>query len=184
LDTSDGFTIREKPLLLPWQGEGGVGVDEGAKAHKQEFHHMLETTDPFDLVRFITAQAPDYDRALREIRAGQKRTHWMWYIFPQLNGLAFSAMSQRYAIKSAREAQAYLDHPALGPRLLECVQAALNIEGRTAREIFGTPDDLKLRSCTTLFASVSPPGSVFHRLLEKYYDGVSDPKTLDLLKES
>jgi uncharacterized protein (DUF1810 family) len=142
---------------------------------------MSKADDPFDLCRFVSAQQSDYDRALQEIRAGRKRSHWMWYIFPQLDGLAFSAMSERYAIKSTEEAEAYLKHPVLGPRLLECTRAVLDVHGLSASEIFGTPDDLKLRSCATLFASVSPPGSVFHRLLEKYYEGVPDAKTVDLL---
>ena len=139
------------------------------------------TDDPYNLSRFLRAQEGDYDRALSEIRSGQKRTHWMWYIFPQLDGLAFSSTSKHYAIKSAAEARAYLGHPVLGPRLRECAEAALGVEGRSATAIFGSPDDLKLRSCATLFASVSPPGSVFDRLLEKFYGGGRDDKTLRLL---
>jgi len=105
----------------------------------------------------------------------------MWYIFPQLDGLAFSATAKHYALKSIEEARAYLAHPLLGPRLLECAEAVLRIEGRSAREIFGSPDDLKLRSCATLFACVSPPGSAFERLLTRYYGGGRDEKTLQLL---
>jgi uncharacterized protein (DUF1810 family) len=105
----------------------------------------------------------------------------MWYIFPQIDGLAFSSTSKHYAIKSIEEAQAYLDHPILGPRLEECAETLLHVEGRSAAEIFGSPDDLKLRSCATLFTSVSPPGSVFDRLLKKYYQGRRDEKTLQLL---
>ncbi len=137
--------------------------------------------DPYDLRRFVQAQAADYERALSEIRSGRKRTHWMWYIFPQFDGLAFSATSTYYAIKSLAEAEAYLHHPILGPRLLACAEAAVGVEGRTALEIFGSPDDMKLRSCATLFARVSPPGSVFERLLAKYYRGERDGKTLHLL---
>jgi len=137
--------------------------------------------DPYDLDRFVRAQEDDYERALSEIRSGRKRSHWMWYIFPQIDGLAFSSTSKYYSIKSVEEARAYLDHPVLGPRLLECAEAAIRVEGRSAREIFGSPDDLKLRSCATLFARVSPPGSVFDRLLEKYYRGERDSKTLQLL---
>jgi uncharacterized protein (DUF1810 family) len=128
--------------------------------------------DRYDLSRFVQAQEGDYERALAELRSGRKRTHWMWYIFPQLDGLAFSATSKRYAIKSVEEAQAYLAHPILGPRLRQCVEAVLRIEGYSATAIFGSPDDLKLRSCATLFALVSPPGSVFHRLLNTYYRSV------------
>jgi uncharacterized protein (DUF1810 family) len=137
--------------------------------------------DPFGLRRFVQAQDADYERALSEIRSGRKRTHWMWYIFPQFDGLAFSSTSQYYAIKSLAEARAYLDHPILGPRLLACAEAVVGVEGRSAREIFGSPDDLKLRSCATLFARVLPPGSVFERLLAKYYRGERDSKTVQLL---
>lgn len=137
--------------------------------------------DLFDLQRFVQAQEGIYARALAEIRAGRKESHWMWFIFPQFDGLGFSAMAERYAIKSLDEARAYLAHPMLGPRLVECVEAALGVEGRSARAIFGTPDDLKLRSCATLFAEVSPAGSGFERLLGKYYGGGRDERTLRLL---
>ena len=137
--------------------------------------------DGYDLNRFVGAQQADYERALVEITSGEKRSHWMWYIFPQLDGLAFSPTSKRYAIKSVDEARAYLEHPILGPRLLNCAEAALGVEGRSVSEIFGSPDDLKLKSCATLFSCVSPPGSVFDRLLEKYFGGARDGKTLELL---
>ena len=137
--------------------------------------------DRYDLGRFVEAQEGTYSQALAEIRSGQKRTHWMWFVFPQYDGLGFSSIAQRYAIRSVEEAQAYLAHPVLGPRLLECAEAALGIEGREAGEIFGSPDDLKLRSCATLFASVSPSGSLFDHLLTKYYGGEADPRTLSLL---
>ena len=137
--------------------------------------------DPHDLDRFVLAQAGDYERALAEIRAGRKRSHWMWYIFPQIDVLGFSSMSRRYSIKSLDEARAYLDHPVLGRRLVECAEAALGVEGRSAYDIFGSPDDLKLRSCATLFAAVTPPDSVFARLLDKFYAGERDEKTLQLL---
>jgi uncharacterized protein (DUF1810 family) len=140
--------------------------------------------DPHDLQRFVRAQEADYDRALEEIRRGQKRTHWMWYVFPQLAGLGLSPTSRRYAIKGRAEAAAYLWHPVLGPRLVECAEAARAVEGRSAHEIFGAPDDAKLRSCATLFAEVSPPGSVFHRLLDRYFDGRPDGRTLELLRGS
>jgi uncharacterized protein (DUF1810 family) len=142
------------------------------------------TDDPYNLSRFLRAQEGEYDRALSEIRGGQKRTHWMWYVFPQLDGLAWSATSKQYAIKSVEEARAYLDHPVLGPRLLECAEAVVGVEGRSATAIFGSPDDLKLRSCATLFALVVPPGSVFDRLLDKFYGGARDDKTLRLLGRS
>ena len=143
---------------------------------------MAEATpDPYNLDRFVQAQEDDYAQALREIRNGQKRSHWMWYIFPQFDGLGFSATSKRYAIKSIAEAEAYLRHPVLGPRLRECCEAVLGVEGRSAHEIFGSPDDMKLRSCATLFACVSSEGSVFDRLLSKYFQGKRDGKTLSLL---
>jgi uncharacterized protein (DUF1810 family) len=135
----------------------------------------------FNLNRFLQAQENDYERALSEIRSGQKRTHWMWYIFPQLEGLAFSSTAKHYSIKSIQEARAYLTHPVLGPRLLECAEAVVQIKGRSANEIFGSPDDLKLRSCATLFEYVSPSGSVFKQLIEEYYGGERDHKTLALL---
>jgi uncharacterized protein (DUF1810 family) len=134
------------------------------------------------LDRFLQAQERDYDRALAEIRSGRKRTHWMWYIFPQFGGLGVSPLSQNYAIRSLAEAEAYITHPILGSRLIACAEAVLDIEGRSATEIFGTPDDLKLRSCATLFDMVSRPGSVFERLLAKYYDGVRDPLTLGAVR--
>ena len=134
--------------------------------------------DPYDLERFVRAQTDDYELALSEIMSGRKRSHWMWYIFPQIEGLGSSAMSRQYAIKSRAEARAYLDHALLGPRLLACVEALLGLEGRSAEQIFGFPDDRKLRSCATLFASVSPSGSVFDRLLEKYFQGERDAATL------
>ncbi len=139
------------------------------------------TSDPFNLSRFVQAQENDYEQALAEIRSGRKRTHWMWFIFPQFDGLAFSSTSKHFAIKSLEEARAYLAHPVLGARLLECTHAVLRVEGRSAQEIFGSPDDLKLRSCATLFAQVSPSGSVFERLLEKHFQGSPDAKTLELL---
>jgi uncharacterized protein (DUF1810 family) len=137
--------------------------------------------DPFDLDRFAQAQEEDYAQTLAEIEGGRKYSHWMWYVFPQFDGLGHSSMSRRYSIKSAAEAKAYLAHPTLGPRLVECCEAALNVEGRSAYEIFGSPDDMKLRSCATLFELVAPAGSVFHRLLDKYFQGGRDEKTLRLM---
>lgn len=142
---------------------------------------MVDSSDPFALNRFVQAQAHNFDVALAEIRGGHKRSHWMWYIFPQFTGLGYSAMSQRYAIRSSAEARAYLNHPILGSRLLRCCETLLAIEGRSAYEIFGSPDDLKLKSCATLFASVSSEGSVFERLLDRYFQGERDNKTLELL---
>jgi uncharacterized protein (DUF1810 family) len=143
----------------------------------------LTKNDPFNLSRFLEVQAADYEQALSEIKAGRKRSHWMWYIFPQIDGLAFSSMSRQYSIKSIEEAQAYVNHPILGTRLLDCAKAVVDIEGRSIEEILGSPDDLKLRSCATLFAFVSASGSVFDQILEKYYGGVRDDRTLQLLKK-
>ena len=144
----------------------------------------MSSDDPFELSRFIEAQRSSYDRALAEITEGNKRSHWMWYVFPQLDGLGFSALSKRYAIKSRAEAEAYLRHRLLGPRLEACARAALAVERRSAREIFGSPDDLKLRSCATLFAQIAPAGSVFERLLDKYFGGEPDGETLRLLERT
>jgi uncharacterized protein (DUF1810 family) len=141
----------------------------------------LNTEDPHDLERFVAAQRSSYERALAEIKEGDKVSHWMWYVFPQIAGLGFSATSRKYAIKSLAEARAYLAHPLLGPRLAECAGAALAVEGRSAAEIFGSPDDMKLRSCATLFVQIAGEDSVFQRLLDKYFDGVPDTATLRLL---
>ncbi|WP_254510884.1 DUF1810 domain-containing protein [Anatilimnocola floriformis] len=139
--------------------------------------------DPFDLQRFVNAQAEDFANALAEVQAGEKVSHWMWYIFPQFRGLGFSSMSQQYAINSREEAEAYLQHKVLGPRLIRCVLAALEVQGKSARQIFGSPDDMKLKSCCTLFDAVSLPGNVFEQLLARYYAGERDAKTLQLLGE-
>jgi uncharacterized protein (DUF1810 family) len=129
----------------------------------------------------VCAQSGSYSRALAEICAGRKQSHWMWFVFPQCEGLGSSPMAREYSIKSLDEARAYLNHPVLGARLREIAEAALAIEGRTAHDIFGSPDDWKLRSCATLFDAVSPPGSVFEQILDKYFDGARDEKTLRLL---
>jgi uncharacterized protein (DUF1810 family) len=144
----------------------------------------MTADDPHDLNRFVRAQEHDYAPALAEMRSGRKRTHWMWYIFPQLDGLGFSATARRYGIRGLDEARAYLEHPVLGPRLVACAEAVLAVQGHSVREIFGTPDDLKLNSCATLFAEVSPAGSVFHRLIEVYFGGAPDGRSLTLLGRS
>src|SRR3954452_19937223 len=144
---------------------------------------MSTRSDPYQLERFVQAQDDDYERALSEIRRGRKQSHWMWYVFPQYDGLGISATSRHYAVKSAAEARAFLAHPLLGPRLLECAEAVLGVDGRTAADIFGYPDNLKLQSCATLFASVSPADSVFRRLIEKYFDSEADARTLRLIAD-
>ena len=135
-----------------------------------------------DLDRFVKAQEGIYAMALAELKAGQKRTHWMWFIFPQMQGLGQSAMARTYGIGSRAEALAYLGHPLLGERLAACTIAMLAVEGRSARAILGSPDDLKFCSSMTLFAACSAPGSLYHQALERYCGGSPDPKTLALLE--
>jgi uncharacterized protein (DUF1810 family) len=142
---------------------------------------FMDPPSPESLERFVDAQREDYAVALDEVRRGRKRSHWMWYVFPQLVGLGSSEMACRYGIQNASEAEAYLKHPLLGSRLREIVAAVLAVEGRSAHDIFGSPDDLKLRSCCTLFTSVSPSGSDFERVIAKYFGGNGDPVTLRLL---
>jgi uncharacterized protein (DUF1810 family) len=134
--------------------------------------------DPFDLSRFLEAQDPIYADALSEIRAGRKRTHWMWFVFPQAIGLGTTHTAQHYAIRSMDEARAYLAHPTLGHRLRECAETLLRVRGKSVSEIFGPPDDLKLRSSMTLFASVAEEDSVFEEVLERYFGSNPDPLTL------
>ena len=133
-----------------------------------------------DLSRFLKAQEHDYEQALSEIRSGRKRSHWMWYIFPQIQGLGFSSTAQYYAIRDLQEAKDYLAHPVLGARLKEISSALLDLEGLSASEIFGYPDDLKLRSCMTLFRMADLDEPIFLEVLEKYYDGEPDFRTVDL----
>ena len=140
--------------------------------------------DPFNLGRFVQAQSGDYGKALSEITSGRKQSHWMWYVFPQFDGLGFSQTSRMYSIKSIAEAEAYLAHPILGRRLVECAEAALGVGGRSVEDVFGSPDDMKLRSCATLFASISPEGSVFHRIIDRFFGGEHDARTLRLLAEA
>src|ERR1700735_2862975 len=125
--------------------------------------------DPYDLQRFVDAQAPVIDRVCEELAQGRKRSHWMWFIFPQIAGLGFSAMAQRYAIASLDEAWAYLRHPLLGPRLEDCTRLVLAVSGRSATEILGSPDDMKFRSSMTLFAQAAPDQAIFAEALRKYF---------------
>jgi uncharacterized protein (DUF1810 family) len=142
----------------------------------------MSGADPYDLERFVGAQRDVYEEALAEIRDGRKRSHWMWFVFPQFAGLGSSSTSRHYSIRSVAEARAYLAHPVLGSRLTECAEAAFGVQGLSALQIFGSPDDIKLRSCATLFASVSSDGSVFHRLIDKYYQGKPDDRTMQLME--
>ena len=139
------------------------------------------SVDPYRLERFVKAQDDVYARALNELRAGRKASHWMWFVFPQVAGLGSSPTSQRYAIGSLGEARAYLDHPVLGSRLLECARAVLSHPDRTAREIMGSPDDAKLRSSMTLFALAADSVPVFQQVLDTFFAGEPDQRTVDLL---
>jgi uncharacterized protein (DUF1810 family) len=141
----------------------------------------MPDSDPFNLERFVKAQDPVFEGVLTELRVGRKRSHWMWFIFPQLDGLGFSSTTRHYAIRNHAEARAYLAHPVLGPRLQQCVEVLLGLEGRSAEEIFGTIDAMKLRSSMTLFARVADPDAAFSRVLAKYFAGQPDQKTLHLL---
>ena len=145
---------------------------------------MTDPNDPYDLQRFVDAQDPVIEQVKDELRSGRKRTHWMWFVFPQFAGLGRSEMAQKYAISSQEEAEAYLDHPILGPRLRECTGLVNAVDGRSANDIFGSPDDLKFRSSMTLFAAVADDPTPFNMALERYYDNDRDQKTLELLEES
>ncbi len=134
-----------------------------------------------DLKRFLDAQENDFERALAEIKRGRKQSHWMWYIFPQIAGLGFSETSRFYAVKTKAEAEIYLAHPVLGARLMKISEALLEIEGKTANQIFGSPDDVKLKSSMTLFGVLENTNPVFQSVLDKYFDGAKDQKTLELI---
>ncbi len=137
-----------------------------------------------DLQRFVVAQEPLMDDVTAELTAGRKRTHWMWFVFPQLRGLGHSQLAWHFGLRSAAEARAYLAHPTLGTRLRDCVGLVLAVQGRTAHEIFGSPDDLKLRSCLTLFREIDGADGVFGRAIDKFFDGQPDPMTLQLLADA
>ncbi|RBY85218.1 DUF1810 domain-containing protein [Blastococcus sp. TF02A-26] len=134
-------------------------------------------SDPFDLQRFVDAQSGTYEQALAELRAGAKRSHWMWFVFPQVAGLGRSTMAQRYAISGLDEARAYLAHSVLGPRLVECARALTGLAGRSAEQVFGSVDALKLRSSMTLFAAATPDEPVFGEVLDRYFAGERDEAT-------
>lgn len=137
--------------------------------------------DPFDLERFVAAQDAVMAAVREELRAGRKRTHWMWFVFPQLRALGRSGTALHYGIASLAEARAYLAHPALGPRLRDCTALVYAAQGRTIHEIFGSPDDMKFRSCMTLFAAADPAAPLFTEALRIFFDGQPDPLTVDLL---
>ena len=135
----------------------------------------------FDLDRFVQAQDPVLDQVRQELRDGRKCSHWMWFVFPQLRGLGRSPMARYYAIASRDEAEAYLDHPVLGPRLIECTTLVYRIDGRSIAQIFGSPDDLKFHSSMTLFSLMPPAPPIFRDVMLKYFRGVPDPLTADAL---
>lgn len=166
METSGNRVMR---LLLP-SARPGVGR-----------WNLEMTGDPYNLDRYIEAQRGLFEQACSELRRGRKTGHWIWFIFPQIAGLGFSAMSQRYAIGSLDEARAYLSHPVLGARLKETCGIVLGIQDRGVEEIFGYPDDMKLRSSMTLFARAAEDNAVFVRVLEKYFGGVEDERTLELI---
>jgi uncharacterized protein (DUF1810 family) len=139
-------------------------------------------TEPLTLQRFVSAQRSIYPQVLEELSDGAKRSHWMWYIFPQVRGLGVNEMSRFYSLENLQEARDYLAHPLLGARLRECCEIVLGLKNKTANQIFGSPDDLKFRSCLTLFALAAPKEAVFKKLLDKYYKGFLDPKSIELLK--
>ena len=141
----------------------------------------MTADDPYDLQRFLTAQEPVMDRVRAELRRGRKASHWMWFVFPQVAGLGSSPTARHYALSGLDEARAYLAHPVLGPRLRECAELAAAVEGGGAAEVFGHPDDLKLRSSMTLFSRAAPDTPAFAAVLDRYFDGEPDGRTLDLL---
>jgi uncharacterized protein (DUF1810 family) len=142
---------------------------------------MPRSRDPYDLQRFVDGQRGVYDQAARELRAGRKQSHWMWFIFPQIKGLGSSAMAQQYAIASRDEAKAYLNHPLLGPRLRECTRLVTAIDGRSIEDIFGYPDNLKFHSSMTLFAHAANDDPIFQDALNKYLRSEFDSRTIDRL---
>ena len=143
---------------------------------------MSDASDPYDLRRFVDAQARVFEQVRAELREGRKRSHWMWFVFPQVAGLGHSVMARRYAISSREEAEAYLRHPVLGPRLRECARLVSLVKGRSIGQIFGAPDDMKFRSSMTLFARSTADNAVFEEALRKYFEGKPDPATLERLQ--
>jgi uncharacterized protein (DUF1810 family) len=157
--------------IIRGEAKGGVIVTGAASRGSEDSH---------DLQRFLTAQATVIDQVMGELRRGRKASHWMWFVFPQIAGLGTSETARHFAIASLAEARAYRAHDVLGQRLLTCTRLVNQVEGRTAREIFGTPDDMKFRSCMTLFALATPSDSAFGEAIDHYFAGEADPRTLDL----
>jgi uncharacterized protein (DUF1810 family) len=142
----------------------------------------FSSNDQFDLQRFIDAQTPVFEQVISELRRGFKRTHWIWFIFPQIAGLGHSQMAKKFSLSSLAEAQAYIKHPLLGPRLRECTRLVNQVEGRSIQQIFGYPDDLKFRSSMTLFAQATPDNALFQEALQKYFNGELDSQTVERLQ--
>jgi uncharacterized protein (DUF1810 family) len=166
-----------------------AAVNEGYVQYERIYCEPCEACtmnpdDPYDLNRFLTAQEGVFERALAELKDGRKRTHWMWYIFPQIDGLGFSPTAKLYSIKGIKEARQYLIHPILGKRLIECTEVVVSLKGGSVSEIFGYPDDLKFKSSMTLFEKIAGSGSVFSAALDRYCRGERDAKTLSLLEKS
>ncbi len=159
-------------------------IVQGSFPRLRSWSSLLTMSDAFDLGRFVEAQDPVLGQVRTELREGRKRSHWMWFVFPQLRGLGRSAMAQRYGVGSLAEARAYLAHPVLGPRLVECAELVNRVEGRSVHEIFGSPDDLKFHSSMTLFALADPGQRAFHDALDRYFGGEMDPLTGDWLSRS
>jgi uncharacterized protein (DUF1810 family) len=141
----------------------------------------FSSNDQFDLQRFVDAQTPVFEQVISELRRGFKRTHWIWFIFPQIAGLGHSQMTKKFSLSSLAEAQAYIKHPLLGPRLRECTRLVNQVEGRSIQQIFGYPDDLKFRSSMTLFAQATPDNALFQEALQKYFNGELDSQTVERL---
>ena len=181
----EGHSLSTRGTILYRQQEGkenprsilGKRHYEDRRAREQ----AMSRNDPYDLQRFVEAQSGLYEQVCQELQEGRKRSHWMWFIFPQLKGLGNSAMAERYGISSAAEAEAYLAHAVLGTRLRHCTERVMAVKGRSAEQIFGFPDDLKLRSSMTLFASLEAEGSIFSDALKKYFGGKSDRLTIERL---
>lgn len=172
--------IEIPPARIPEEPAAEIPLGGAPPSH---FTMTNPANDPFELERFLTAHQGSYGQALAELKGGLKVSHWMWFVFPQFAGLGRSEIARFYAIQSAAEADAYLHHPVLGQRLVECCEALLAVEGRSAAEIFGFPDDVKLQSSVTLFATVAGLGSVFEQVLTKYFGGHADLRTLGLLEQ-
>jgi uncharacterized protein (DUF1810 family) len=173
--------VRRAPAAPPLVSRGAVtAARQAVEWRRRSATPAHQVEDPYDLTRFVKAQEPHYAQALAELNRGAKRSHWMWYIFPQLQGLGSSPTAVAFAIGSLAEARAYLAHPLLGPRLRECTQCVLALPECTARELFGYPDDLKFRSCMTLFAHADPAGP-WRAALTRYFAGAEDSRTRELL---